>query len=142
MKAWRERFPDRFKAEREHWLARGFEDKLLDSRAVHFTGDVTVPWLRVADARLALAALAAALYGNPSEELILVGITGTNGKTTTTSIIRHLLDDGSGSSASIGTLGVLAGSAGDVVPGGGGLTTPGPVELQRILRVIVDRGVR
>jgi UDP-N-acetylmuramoyl-L-alanyl-D-glutamate--2,6-diaminopimelate ligase len=53
-----------------------------------------------------------------------------------------LFDDGGGSSASIGTLGVLVGSGGAVVPGGGGLTTPGPVELQRILRDLVDRGVR
>ncbi|HZD85933.1 MAG TPA: UDP-N-acetylmuramoyl-L-alanyl-D-glutamate--2,6-diaminopimelate ligase, partial [Gemmatimonadaceae bacterium] len=68
--------------------------------------------------------------------------TGTNGKTTTTSIMRHLFDEGDGSSASIGTLGVLIGSGGEILPGGGGLTTPGPVELQRILRELADRGVR
>jgi UDP-N-acetylmuramoyl-L-alanyl-D-glutamate--2,6-diaminopimelate ligase len=72
----------------------------------------------------------------------MLGVTGTNGKTTSTSIMRHLFDDGSGSSASIGTLGVLIGSEGTVLPGGSGLTTPGPVELQRILRALVDRGVR
>jgi UDP-N-acetylmuramoyl-L-alanyl-D-glutamate--2,6-diaminopimelate ligase len=72
----------------------------------------------------------------------MLGVTGTNGKTTTTSIMRHLFDDGDGSSASIGTLGVLVGSEGEVLPGGSGLTTPGPVELQRILRALADRGVR
>jgi len=56
--------------------------------------------------------------------------------------MRHLFDDGDGSSASIGTLGVLIGSEGEILPGGGGLTTPGPVELQRILRELADRGVR
>src|SRR5207253_3897785 len=45
-------------------------------------------------------------------------------------------------SASIGTLGVLIGSDGEVFPGGGGLTTPGPVELQRILSELVGLGVR
>jgi UDP-N-acetylmuramoyl-L-alanyl-D-glutamate--2,6-diaminopimelate ligase len=81
------------------------------------------------------------VYRNPAHDLNLLGVTGTNGKTTTTSIMRHLFDDG-GSSASIGTLGVLVGSEGEVLPGGGGLTTPGPVELQRILRDLVGRGVK
>ena len=101
-----------------------------------------LPSLVVREGRRAAAAAAATAYGNPARNLTILGVTGTNGKTTTTSIMRHLFDDGGGSSASIGTLGVLIGSDGDVLPGGGGLTTPGPVELQRILRVLVDRGVR
>jgi UDP-N-acetylmuramoyl-L-alanyl-D-glutamate--2,6-diaminopimelate ligase len=57
-------------------------------------------------------------------------------------MLRHLLDAPERPAASIGTLGVLAGSAGEPVPGGAGLTTPGPVELQRLLRTLADRGVR
>ena len=102
----------------------------------------SLPTLVVREGRRAAAIAAAVAYRNPSEDLKLLGVTGTNGKTTTTSIMRHLFDDGDGSSASIGTLGVLVGSEGEVLPGGGGLTTPGPVELQRILRDLVDRGVR
>jgi len=102
----------------------------------------SLPTLVVREGRRAAAIAAAVAYRNPAEDLKLLGVTGTNGKTTTTSIMRHLFDDGDGSSASIGTLGVLVGSEGEVVPGGGGLTTPGPVELQRILRDLVDRGVR
>jgi UDP-N-acetylmuramoyl-L-alanyl-D-glutamate--2,6-diaminopimelate ligase len=102
----------------------------------------SLPTLVVREGRRAAAIAAAVAYRNPSEGLKLLGVTGTNGKTTTTSIMRHLFDDGGGSSASIGTLGVLVGSEGEVLPGGGGLTTPGPVELQRILRDLVDRGVR
>ena len=102
----------------------------------------SLPTLVVREGRRASAIAAAVAYRNPAEDLKLLGVTGTNGKTTTTSIMRHLFDDGDGSSASIGTLGVLVGSEGEVVPGGGGLTTPGPVELQRILRDLVDRGVR
>ena len=100
-----------------------------------------LPALVVKEGRRAAAAAASAAFDDPARNLTMVGVTGTNGKTTTTSIIRHLLDDGSGSSASIGTLGVLVGSQGEELPGGNGLTTPGPVELQRLLRALVDRGV-
>ncbi len=102
----------------------------------------SLPAMVVKDGRRAAALAAATAYGNPARKLRLLGVTGTNGKTTTTSIMRHLFDDGNGSSASIGTLGVLVGSEGELMPGGGGLTTPGPVELQRILRALADRGVR
>jgi UDP-N-acetylmuramoyl-L-alanyl-D-glutamate--2,6-diaminopimelate ligase len=102
----------------------------------------TLPALVVREGRSAAAVAASVAYANPARTLTMLGVTGTNGKTTTTSIMRHLFDDGGGSSASIGTLGVLLGSAGEVLPGGGGLTTPGPVELQRVLRALVDRGVR
>ena len=102
----------------------------------------SLPALVVREGRRAAAVAAATAYRDPAGDLTLLGVTGTNGKTTTTSIMRHLFDDGAGSSASIGTLGVLVGSEGEVVPGGGGLTTPGPVELQRLLRELVDRGVR
>jgi UDP-N-acetylmuramoyl-L-alanyl-D-glutamate--2,6-diaminopimelate ligase len=101
-----------------------------------------LPALVVREGRRAAAVAAAVAYANPARNLTILGVTGTNGKTTTTSIMRHLFDDGSASSASIGTLGVLIGSEGEVLPGGGGLTTPGPVELQRVLRALVDRGVR
>jgi UDP-N-acetylmuramoyl-L-alanyl-D-glutamate--2,6-diaminopimelate ligase len=102
----------------------------------------SLPALVVREGRRAAAVAASVAYGNPAHALTIVGVTGTNGKTTTTSIMRHLFDDGSGSSASVGTLGVLIGSEGEVLPGGSGLTTPGPVELQRVLRALVDRGVR
>src|SRR6476620_5405398 len=102
----------------------------------------TLPILAVREGRRSAALASAIAYGEPARGLSLLGVTGTNGKTTTTSIMRHLFDDGTASSASIGTLGVLVGSGGDVLPGGSGLTTPGPVELQRVLRVLVDRGVR
>src|SRR3954471_7386865 len=102
----------------------------------------SLPSLEVREGRRSAAIAAAVAHGEPARGLRLLGVTGTNGKTTTTSIMRHLFDDGSGSSASIGTLGVLLGSSGEVLPGGSGLTTPGPVELQRVLRALSDRGVQ
>ena len=102
----------------------------------------TLPALVVSDTRRAAAVAAAAYYGNPAATLRLVGVTGTNGKTTTVGMLRHLLDEPDAHAASIGTLGVLVGSAGEPLDGGSGLTTPGPVELQRVLRALHDRGVR
>ena len=100
-----------------------------------------MPALIVRDGRRATPLAAAGAYGWPARELQLVGVTGTNGKTTTVNMLRHVLDAPGGRSASIGTLGVLVGSEGDAIEGGGGLTTPGPVELQRLLRVLADDGV-
>jgi UDP-N-acetylmuramoyl-L-alanyl-D-glutamate--2,6-diaminopimelate ligase len=100
-----------------------------------------LPALLVSDTRAAAAVVAAAFYGEPARDLRFVGVTGTNGKTTTVGIVRHLLDGPDARAASIGTLGVLVGSAGEPLPGGAGLTTPGPVELQRVLRALVDAGV-
>ena len=118
----------------------------------------TLPALVVRQGRRAAAIAAAAAFGEPARELTLVAVTGTNGKTTTVGLLRHLLDADGGAgdngpatsrdgarrprAASIGTLGILIGSEGEPLEGGGGLTTPGPIELQRVLRALVDRGVR
>lgn len=102
----------------------------------------SVPAIVVRDGRRAVAVVAAAAFGHPGQQLQLVAVTGTNGKTTTVGMLRHLFDTGRADAASIGTLGILLGSEGGPLPGGGGLTTPGPVELQRVLRALVDRGVR
>ena len=101
-----------------------------------------LPRLVVRDGRRAAAVAAAAFHGNPGRSLSLVGVTGTSGKSTIASMLRHLLDSPQAPAASIGTLGVLVGSEGRALPGGGGLTTPGPVDLQRVLRTLVDSGVR
>jgi UDP-N-acetylmuramoyl-L-alanyl-D-glutamate--2,6-diaminopimelate ligase len=100
-----------------------------------------LPAIVVREGRKAAAIAAGAAYGNPSHGLRMIGITGTNGKSTTAGILRHLLDRPGSRAASIGTLGVLLGTEAEVVPGGAELTTPGPVELQRVLRDLVDRGV-
>lgn len=98
--------------------------------------------LVVANGRRSSAIAASVLYDWPARELRLIAVTGTNGKTTTAGLLRHLLDEPQATAASIGTLGVLIGSAGEALPGGEGLTTPGAVELQRILRQLLNHGVR
>jgi len=118
-------------------IARGAAVILAED---HVQSDV--PVVRVRDGRRAAALVATAFYGRPAESLRLVGVTGTNGKTTTVHLIRALLDQLGTPSASVGTLGVLLGQDGAPMAGGQGLTTPGPVETQRLLRALVDAGVR
>ncbi len=99
------------------------------------------PQVVVSDGRRAAIALARAWYADPAASLTLVGITGTNGKTTTTGLVRHLFNRQQ-DAGSIGTLGAFDG-AGEPVPStAGSLTTPGPVDLQATLAALRDRGVR
>ena len=102
---------------------------------------VGITQLRVTNGRLAAALIAQKLAGDPAEKLFLAAVTGTNGKTTTAWIARHLLDTSNRPAASIGTVGVVR-PGGDVVEGSVALTTPGPVELAERLREFVDDGVR
>lgn len=99
-----------------------------------------VPEIVVRDSHRAALVLGSAWYGHPSRGLTLIGVTGTNGKTTTTGLIRHLWNE-SGSAGSIGTLGAFDGR-GEAIPStAGSLTTPGPIDLQAILASMVQRGV-
>ncbi len=110
-----------------------------DASSPHVT-DAALPYIVVSDGRRAAAVLAAEVFGHPTDGLTLVAVTGTNGKTTTVNMLRHLLDDIASPAASVGTLGVLMGSEGRPLAGGEGLTTPGSVELQRVLRGLADAG--
>jgi UDP-N-acetylmuramoyl-L-alanyl-D-glutamate--2,6-diaminopimelate ligase len=100
-----------------------------------------LPAIVVREGRRAAAVVAAAAFDWPVRQLRLIGITGTNGKTTTAHLLRHLLDSPRARAASIGTVGVLIGSEGEPLGGDSGLTTPGSVELQRLLRALVDARV-
>lgn len=102
--------------------------------------EVELPQVVVRDGRRAAAAAAMVAFGDPAASLLLVGVTGTNGKTTTVWLLRHLLAARQ-PAASLGTLGVV-GPDGEPVAGTESLTTPGPVELARVLRELVDGGVR
>ena len=102
----------------------------------------TLPAYVVRDARRAAGLAARVAFADPAAGMTMVGVTGTNGKTTTVGLLRHLLQETATPAASIGTLGVLRGSVGELVPGGSGLTTPGVVELQRVLRQLRDSGVQ
>jgi UDP-N-acetylmuramoyl-L-alanyl-D-glutamate--2,6-diaminopimelate ligase len=100
---------------------------------------VSLPQVPVRNGRRAAAVAASLFYGDPQDELRLVGVTGTNGKTTSVWILRHMLALG-GPSASLGTLGTIL-DDGLLLPGSEALTTPGPVDLAQLLRALADRGV-
>ncbi len=91
--------------------------------------EIGLPQFKVADSRRAAAVAAHVVFGDPSADLTLVGVTGTNGKTTTVHLIWHILSR-LGPCGSLGTLGVRAAS-GDLVPTR--LTTLGPVEFAQRL---------
>ena len=102
--------------------------------------DAAIPQLIVRDGRRAAASAAELVFGDPQQELLITGVTGTNGKTTTVWMLRHLMSAAQ-PTASIGTLGVILDN-GDPLAGSESLTTPGPVQLARTLRMLVNRGVK
>jgi UDP-N-acetylmuramoyl-L-alanyl-D-glutamate--2,6-diaminopimelate ligase len=95
----------------------------------------------VQDGRRSAQVLGSAWYDHPSRCLTLIGVTGTNGKTTTTGLIRHLLNEHE-TAGSIGTLGAFDGKGEPVSSTAGSLTTPGPIDLQGTLAELVTRGVK
>src|SRR3954468_3582341 len=95
-----------------------------------------VPEVQVEDVRSAMAVAAARFYGDPTARLPVVGVTGTNGKTTTAFLVRSLLE---ASGRQTGLLGTVT----SVVAGGGGppvRTTPEAIDLQRTFRAMLDGG--
>lgn len=99
-----------------------------------------VPEIIVRDSHHAALVLGSAWYGHPARKLTTVGVTGTNGKTTTTGLIRHLFNERQ-TAGSIGTLGAFDGHGKPIASTAGSLTTPGTVDLQATLASMVDRGV-
>jgi len=99
-----------------------------------------VPEIVVRDSHRAALALAGAWYGHPARALTLIGVTGTNGKTTTTGLLRHLFNERE-TAGSIGTLGAFDGRGAALESTAGSLTTPGAVDLQATLAAMLSRGV-
>jgi UDP-N-acetylmuramoyl-L-alanyl-D-glutamate--2,6-diaminopimelate ligase len=93
-------------------------------------------FIHVCNARRALAHIAALSYGNPSDEMTLVGITGTNGKTTTAWLVAYLLQHAGQKTGLISTIDYRIGSTSI----GSGLTTPDALSLQHALRRMREAG--
>lgn len=96
------------------------------------------PWIQVPDARAALAALGASINGDPSRELVVVGTTGTNGKTTTTYLLEAILESAGLQCGRISSVSYHIGP--DELRATH--TTPEAPELQSLLRRMVDRQCR
>jgi UDP-N-acetylmuramoyl-L-alanyl-D-glutamate--2,6-diaminopimelate ligase len=124
-----------------HLFVAAAQEKGAAAAMVESRQRAALPQIVVKDGRRAAVVAAAAWFDHPVGKLDLVGVTGTNGKTTTVTLARHVLSVLQ-PTASIGTLGAFD-PAGESVPSeAGNLTTPGPIELQATLAALVARGAR
>lgn len=120
-------------------IDRGAVAVLTDAAGVAEMGDRTqaVPTLLHPRPRGVLGGLAATVYGNPSEKVTVIGITGTSGKTTTTYLVESGLRAGGRTAGLIGTIGIRVDGAD--IPSA--LTTPEAPTLQAMLAAMAERGV-
>jgi UDP-N-acetylmuramoyl-L-alanyl-D-glutamate--2,6-diaminopimelate ligase len=114
-------------------IGRGAVAVVADEKA---SGPTPVPWVVVRDARTAMSALAAEFYTHPSRSMSVVGITGTNGKTTTAYLLRAVLEAAGRKCGLIGTVTYSLGDA--TLPAS--RTTPEAPDVQRMFRQMVDAG--
>ncbi|MFZ0381051.1 MAG: UDP-N-acetylmuramoyl-L-alanyl-D-glutamate--2,6-diaminopimelate ligase [Solirubrobacteraceae bacterium] len=112
-------------------IARGAV-ALVVERPLH----LSVPEIRVQNVRAAMAPTAAAFYGDPTNTLQTVGVTGTNGKTTTAFLVRALLEAHGRQTGLLGTVKSVIGGAERSVE----RTTPEAIDLQRTFREMLDAG--
>ena len=102
----------------------------------HELPELDVAQVVVPDARAAMAPLAARFFGDPTKELWVAGITGTNGKTTTAFLLRQILESAGVRCGLLGTVKQVVGGVEEEVE----RTTPEAVDLQRTFRRMLDGG--
>jgi UDP-N-acetylmuramoyl-L-alanyl-D-glutamate--2,6-diaminopimelate ligase len=119
-------------------IAAGAVAVLTDAVGLDLLGTVGVPVLEVAEPRAALGELAAAINGNPAAAFTLFGVTGTQGKTTTTRLLEAGLEQAGIAAAVVGTVGTRI--AGEDLKTA--LTTPEAPDLQALFAVMREQGVR
>ncbi len=100
-----------------------------------FIEGINAVQILVQDSRVAYSNIASNWYGNPHEKLKIVAVTGTNGKTTTTQIIRKILETANKKCAILGTLGAYI----DGEKYEQHLTTPDPMDFHRLLSISADK---
>ncbi len=127
---------------------RGFEtdghrfiSKAIDKHAAVILCETppeqSVPYIQVADSRLALALCSAVFFGEPSSGMRMIGITGTSGKTSVSMLLKHVLEESCGAKVGlIGTTGILIGQ--EEIPSD--FTTPESLELHQLFRRMADEG--
>jgi UDP-N-acetylmuramoyl-L-alanyl-D-glutamate--2,6-diaminopimelate ligase len=100
---------------------------------------LTVPYVQVPNSRQALAYLAAAFYGYPARKMTMIGVTGTDGKTTTCNLLYQVLITAGLKAGMISTVNALVGD--EVLDTGYHVTTPDALEIQRFLAMMVEKGL-
>lgn len=114
-------------------LARGASALITEKEIKPIKG---VTWIKVPNARYALSILANKFYGYPSRKLCLIGVGGTNGKTTTTYLVKVIMEEAGKKVALLGTIAYQWGSKSKPAP----WTTPPSLELQIMLKKLVEEG--
>lgn len=123
-----------FKSDGHRHAAQAVKNGAVAVLAEKEIGGLSVPVLRVENTRLALAHVAAVFYGHPANSLSLVGVTGTNGKTTVTTLLEAILLSASRDTGLIGTLGYRWSQRSYQ----GVRTTPDALDLHRLFREMAD----
>ena len=100
---------------------------------------LTIPYLEVDDPRKTAGTFAARLAGDPAEQLVMIGVTGTSGKTTTSLLIDRVVSDGHARTGLFGTL-TYRGAGGDTAAIVASRTTPEATDLQPLLASLVAEG--
>lgn len=100
--------------------------------------DGQIPYLRIADPRRDLATMAARFYGFPASRLEMIGVTGTDGKTTTTTLIHSILSAAGKKASMVSTVGAVIG--GKTIDIGVHVTTPNAVQMQAFLANMLTSG--
>ncbi|CAB4649262.1 MAG: UDP-N-acetylmuramoyl-L-alanyl-D-glutamate--2,6-diaminopimelate ligase [Actinobacteria bacterium] len=118
-------------------VANGAIAVASDSHGVAIAKQKGIPTIELSNAREDMAKLAADVYGHPEQKLTLAGVTGTNGKTTTTHILRSIFLDAKKHVGVIGTLGTYLDE--EHLPGA--RTTPESTDLYANLAVMAERGI-
>jgi UDP-N-acetylmuramoyl-L-alanyl-D-glutamate--2,6-diaminopimelate ligase len=105
----------------------------------HTLGGLSVPYIQVPNSREALAYLSAGFYGHPARKLTMIGVTGTDGKTTTTNLIYQILRSAGLRVGMISTVNAIIGE--QVYDTGFHVTTPEAPTVQRLLSQMVAKGL-
>jgi UDP-N-acetylmuramoyl-L-alanyl-D-glutamate--2,6-diaminopimelate ligase len=121
-----------------HDFAAGAVERGASALVVERPLELPVAQARVADARAAMAPAAVRFWSDPTAELRVAGVTGTNGKTTTAFLIRHLLETAGTPTGLLGTVTSVVGGVEEPVE----RTTPEAIDLQRTFRRMLEAGDR
>ncbi len=123
--------------EKAAWVARQGAGALITSKPVEGVEDCDVTVIRVENTRYAMAFIAAAWYGYPAEKLKVIGITGTKGKTTTTYLVKSILEHAGFKVGLVGTIEAIIGEEHLAAVN----TTPESLLLQEDFARMVDAGL-
>ena len=119
-----------------HQFVHDAEERGAAALLVESPVPTALPQIQADDSRAALAAIAGEFYAHPSTEIGVIGVTGTDGKTTTSYLIDHVLRSAGARTGMIGTVAIRIGDHEDLHPSR--QTTPESCDVQRYLRQMVD----